>query len=112
MMDFLRTKIPSPRGSNGSKLRADQIVMERDPVEVKGTCDGTDSWVRLYVAPQNKNRSRCGIFSNWPRRIGSVGRRGPQGVSGAWYVLRHERVGQRREVGSTGEKGRQRSLLE
>jgi hypothetical protein len=46
-------------------------------------------------------------FSHWPRRIGSVGRGGPQGVSGARRGLRHDRVGRYRNVKSEGEKGRE-----
>ena len=50
-------------------------------------------------------------FSHWPRRIGSVGEGGPQGVSGARYSLKHDRVGRCRKVKSEGKKG-ETELLE
>jgi hypothetical protein len=46
-------------------------------------------------------------FSHWPRRIGSVGSGGPQGVSRARRGLRHDRVGRCRNVKSEGEKRRE-----
>jgi hypothetical protein len=51
-------------------------------------------------------------FSYWPRRIGSVGEGGPQGVSGARCGLRHDRVGRCRKVKSEGGKREGESLLE
>ena len=47
-------------------------------------------------------------FSHWLRRIGSVGKRGPQGASGARCGLRHDRRGRRRKVKSEGTKGKER----
>ena len=47
-------------------------------------------------------------YSHWPRRIGAVGKGGPQGVRGARRGLRHDWVGQYRKVKSEGERGRER----
>jgi hypothetical protein len=57
----------------------------------------------------NKSQpSRCDIFPHWPRRIGSVGTKGPgRGISGARRGLRHEGAVQEGERGK-GTKERER----
>jgi hypothetical protein len=47
-------------------------------------------------------------FSHWPRRIGSVGKREAQVVSGARRGLRYDRAGLCRKVKSEGTKERER----
>jgi hypothetical protein len=67
--------------------------------------------VEETVLPRRQaNKSRpvaLGHFSHWPRCFGIVGKRGPQGVSGARRGLKHDRVGRCRNVKSEGKNGRE-----
>ena len=85
-------------------------LLERRALHRRHCQGSTGQTVDEIMLPRRRaNKSAVALrhFSHWLRRIGSVGTRGPRGVSGARRGLRHE--GRCRAVGEgKGTKERER----